>query len=249
MTRALPALVVALVLALGGCGSSGDGDERLTVLAAASLTGTFTDLAERFEREHEGVDVVLSFGGSSDLAAQITEGAPADVFAAADERTMSTVVDAGAAEGVPQAFATNTLQIVVPQGNPAGVASLADLDRPGTRTVLCAPQVPCGAASAALLSGADVTVTPVSEEQSVTDVLGKVRSGEADAGLVYVTDVRAAGDDVEGVQVPEAGRVVNRYPIVALRDASDAELATEFVAFVRGPQGRSVLSRAGFGGP
>lgn len=249
MTRAIPALVLALALGLGGCASSDDGDERLTVLAAASLTDTFTDLAERFEREHEGVDVVLSFGGSSDLAAQITEGAPSDVFAAADERTMSTVVDAGAAEGDPRAFATNTLQIVVPQGNPAGVASLADLARPGTRTVLCAPQVPCGAASAALLSGSDVTVTPVSEEQSVTDVLGKVRSGEADAGLVYVTDVRTAGDDVEGVEVPEAAQVVNRYPIVTLKDASDAELAAEFVAFVRGPEGRSVLTRAGFGAP
>lgn len=249
MRRAFAAAVIALALGIGGCASSGDEDERVTVLAAASLTGTFTELAEQFEREHDGVDVVLSFGGSSDLAAQIVEGAPADVFAAADERTMGTVVDAGAAEGTPVAFATNTLQIVVPKGNPARVASLADVARPGTRTVLCAPQVPCGAASAALLGKAGVEVSPVSEEQSVTDVLGKVRSGEADAGLVYVTDVRGAGDDVGGVEVPEAAGVVNHYPIVALGEAADSGLADEFVAFVRGPQGRSVLADAGFGAP
>lgn len=249
MTRLVVA-VVTLAFVLTACGPSGDPDERrVTVFAAASLTDTFTDLAEQFEQEHDGVDVVLSFGGSSDLAAQIAEGAPADVFAAADERTMRTVVDADATEGDPAVLATNTLQIVTPSGNPAGVESLADLAGAGVKVVLCAPQVPCGAATQTLLDGAGLSVSPVSEEQSVTDVLGKVAGGEADAGLVYVTDVQGAGDAVTGVAVPEASKVVNRYPIVALRDADDAGLAADFVAFVLGDAGREALADAGFGAP
>lgn len=239
-------LVLACATVLASCGSTGDdGSRRLTVFAAASLGPTLTELAERFEREHEGVDVVLALGGSSDLAAQIIEGAPADVFAAADERTMRTVTDAGEAQD-PAVFATNTLQVVTPAGDPERIASIRDLARPGLKVVLCAPQVPCGAASRTLLDGAGVAVAPASEEQSVTDVLGKVISGEADAGLVYVTDVRTAGDAVRGVEVPESAATRNRYPIAVLRNADDAGLAGEFVAFVTGDTGRSVLAEAGF---
>lgn len=247
--RQLLVVSAALAMLLGGC-SSGDGtDRRVTVFAASSLTASFTELAEQFEQEHDGVGVVISFGGSSDLAAQIAEGAPADVFAAADERTMRTVTDAGAVRGEPVMFATNTLQIVTPKGNPEQVRSLADLAAAGLKVVLCAPQVPCGAATQALLAQADVEVRPVSEEQSVTDVLGKVASGEADAGIVYATDVRAVGTTVNGVEVPGASTVVNRYPIAVLQDAENPDLAEEFVDFVTGSVGRRSLSDAGFGTP
>ncbi len=250
MRRSLGAASLALALALAGCSSGSDEDgRRLTVFAAASLTSTFTDLAEQFEQQHEGVEVTLSFGGSSDLAAQILEGAPADVFAAADERTMGTVTEADAAQGDPVVFATNTLQIVTPPENPAGIESLADLADPDVKVVLCAPQVPCGSATTILLGEAGVEVSPRSEEQSVADVLGKVASGEADAGLVYVTDVEGAGDAVTGVEVPDASTVVNRYPIVALRDAEQSALAGEFIDFVKGSAGREALTAAGFGTP
>jgi len=247
-------VLAAAALALAGCGSAdpapgGPAARTLTVFAAASLTSTFTQLGDGFEEAHPGVTVTFSFAGSSDLASQLTEGAPADVFASADEGTMRTVTDAALAAGAPVDVATNTLQIATPAGNPAGVTSLADLARPGLQVVVCAPQVPCGAAAQQVQEAAGVVITPVSEEGSVTDVLGKVTSGEADAGLVYVTDVAAAGDRVTGVGFPESSLAVNTYPVVALQDAADADLASAFVAFVAGPQGRSVLSTAGFGAP
>ncbi|WP_434993993.1 molybdate ABC transporter substrate-binding protein [Arthrobacter sp. Ld5] len=251
---------VAVVLALTACGttssdagpdgaaSGGDAiDGSITVFAAASLTAPFTDLAAQFEEAYPGTEVRLTFAGSSDLATQIGEGAPADVFASADAATMTRVADLLAGE--PVAVATNTLQLAVPPDNPAGIASLADAARPGVRTVLCAPQVPCGAAAARVGEAAGVDLEPVSEESSVTDVLGKVTSGEADAGLVYVTDVRAAGDAVRGIAVPEAAGVPTTYPIAALADSADAPTAQEFVDFAAGPSGRSVLEAAGFGAP
>jgi len=246
VTRRLVLVLAATLLAVGGCAPGSD-DRRLTVFAAASLTGTLTELADRFEREHDGVRVVLAFAGSSDLAAQVVEGAPADVFVAADERTMNIVTDAGLADGEPEILATNTLQLVVPPDNPGGVTSVADLAR--VDTVLCASQVPCGSAARRLLQAVGVSVRPVSEEQSVTDVLGKVRSGEADAGLVYLTDARAAGDDVVAIDVPEAKEVVNRVPGVVLDDADEPELARAFLDLVSGPAGRTVLDDAGFGAP
>lgn len=245
----------SVVLALGACSSDDEGgsadakESSITVFAAASLTSTFTELAKLFEADHDGVTVKLSFAGSSDLAAQITEGAPADVFASADEKTMATVTAASAAAGEPTPFATNTLEIATAPGNPAKVTTIEDLADPAAKVVLCAPQVPCGAASQTLLAKVGVTVKPVSEEQSVTDVLGKITSGEADAGLVYVTDVVAAGDAVTGVEVPEARKVVNTYPIVALKDASDATVAQQFVDFVTSAAGQTVLTNAGFGAP
>lgn len=250
---------VALALAAAACGSdsgsgSGDGDgdgggTTLTVFAAASLTSTFEQLGEEFEAQHEGVDVEFSFSGSSDLVAQIQQGAPADVFASADTANMDKVTADDLAAGDPQDFASNTLEIATPPDDPAGITSFADLAKPGVDVVVCAPEVPCGAATVKAEEATGVTLSPVSEEQSVTDVLGKVTSGEADAGLVYVTDVTAAGDDVRGVPFPESASVVNTYPIVALADAAEPDLAQEFVELVLSPDGQQVLEEAGFAQP
>jgi molybdate transport system substrate-binding protein len=248
------ASTVVVLPALAGCGgdaegeASGDSGETLTVFAASSLTATFTELADDFEGEHEGVTVELSFAGSSDLVAQVQQGAPADVVATADTVTMERLTSEGLV-GEPVTFATNRLEIVVPPGNPAGVASLQDLARPGLALVVCAPQVPCGAATSQVAEEAEVRLSPVSEEPSVTDVLGKVVSGEADAGLVYVTDVLAAGDDAEGIEFPESQAVVNSYPVAVVAGADSDDLAEEFVALVTSDRGRAVLSEAGFGRP
>jgi molybdate transport system substrate-binding protein len=219
----------------------------ITVFAAASLTATFTELGRRFEELHPSAGIRFNFAGSSSLATQIIEGAPADVFASADTATMSEVRDAKLLAGAPVTFARNTLAIVVPPGNPASVASFADLARPGTRTVVCSPQVPCGAATAKVEVSSGIALAPVSEESSVTDVLGKVSSGEADAGIVYVTDVKAAGSHVESVPFPEAASVVNEYPIAPVAGGSARELAGAFIDFVTGASGRAVLAAAGFG--
>lgn len=239
-------LVVALVL-MTACGATDtDGKKTLVVHAAASLRSTFTELEAVFEAEHEGVDVKLSFGGSADLVTQILEGAPADVFASADTATMDRLGDRAVD---PVDFATNTLQIVVPSGNPAGVARLDDLADPDLDLVVCAPEVPCGRATDRLAAAAGLELQPDSREQSVTDVLGKVAAGEAEAGLVYVTDVAAAGDAVEGIAVPEAADVVNTYPITVVEGTRHEELARAFVEVVRSETGRRVLRDAGFGVP
>ncbi len=254
---AVPALAVAGALALAGCASAAPAPTptadaltgTITVFAAASLTDSFEALAADFEAEHPGVDVVFSFAGSSDLATQIVEGAPADVFAAANEKTMTTVTDAGLADGEPVVFATNVLEIAVPPGNPAGITDFASLAAPGLRLVVCAEQVPCGAATAKVEAATGIALSPVSEENAVTDVLGKVVSGEADAGLVYTTDVLGAGDTVEGIPFAEAAEAVNRYPIATMRGSANAELAAAFVAYVTGPAGLAALAAAGFGAP
>ncbi|MFT4123783.1 MAG: molybdate ABC transporter substrate-binding protein [Microbacteriaceae bacterium] len=265
MSRAVArsaALAAAIgVLALAGCsGQASDGqatgqdtgtaaaEQTLTVYAAASLTATFTEIADDFEADHPGVTVQLQFAGSADLVTQITEGAPADVFASADEANMAKLTDVGLAAD-PVDFATNVLEIAVPPGNPAGVGSLQDLADDSVTTVICAPEVPCGAATVMVEEAAGITIPAVSEESSVTDVLGKVTSGEADAGLVYVTDVAGAGDDVEGVEFDESASAVNTYPIAVLSDSGQAELAAEFVAAVTGSAGQAVLVAAGFGTP
>lgn len=261
--RALLAVAVlagAGVIALAGC-ASGDAAQpaapasasglegSITVFAAASLTGTFTELADEFEAGHPGVTVELSFAGSSDLVTQISEGAPADVFASADEKTMAELIGSGLVDPAASVdFATNVLQIAVPPTNPAGIETLSDLAGAGVATVVCAPQVPCGAAARAVETAAGVDIAPVSEESSVTDVLGKVRSGEADAGLVYVTDVIAAGDSVLGIAFPESAAAVNVYPIAPVADSRNPEAARAFIDFVTGSDGRAVLVAAGFGG-
>ena len=262
MKRPLAAL--ATVTALGlvtGCGTdagpagSAAGSsaasatsQTLTVFAAASLKATFTTLGQRFEATHAGTRVTFSFGGSADLVTQLQQGAPGDVFASADTKNM----DKATADGLvrtPVDFATNTLEIAVPPGNPAGIGSFADLDKPGVKVVVCAPEVPCGAAAAKVEAATKVDLEPVSEENAVTDVLGKVASGEADAGLVYVTDVKGAAGKVDGVPFPESETAVNTYPVAALAASRNADLAAQFVALVTGPDGQQVLADAGFGKP
>lgn len=258
--RTRVAATAALALLLAGCGGGGASSggtsapasaapeaRTLTVLAAASLTGTFTALEKQFETDHPGVDVKTNFAGSSDLAQQIVNGAPADVFAAASDATMKTVTDAGLATGTPKIFASNVLQIATAPGNPKGIASFADLAEPDLKVVVCAPQVPCGAAAQKIEKATGVDIKPVSEEADVKSTLGKVESGDADAGLVYVTDVDAAGSSVEGVNFTEAGQATTNYPIAVLKDAPQAQLAQEFEDLVTGDVGRRALQDAGFG--
>lgn len=262
LRAALAATVTAVALALAGC--SGPAAEStptptpsasetsdtltgtLTVFAAASLTETFDSLATEFEQQHPNVDVVLSYGGSSGLAAQITEGAPADVFAAASEATMTTVTEAGDASG-PTIFTSNTLELAVPAGNPAGITGLSDLADPALAIALCDVAVPCGAATQKLLDSVGIVASPDTLEQDVKAVLTKVELGEADAGLVYVTDVQAAGDGVEGIVVPGAADVVTRYPIAVLSTAPNPDAAAAWVAFVLSDAGQQALADAGFG--
>lgn len=239
---------VALLLAVSGC-SQAAGSTELTVFAAASLTETFGVLEREFERAHPGVDVRLSFGGSSRLAEQIAEGAPADVFAAADEKSMTTVASAGLVDGRASVFATNTLTIAVEPGNPKRIEGVEDLASDGLVVVTCAAVVPCGRASAGVAKAAGVRLKPASEEPDVKSVLGKVVAGEADAGLVYVTDVRAADGKVEGVPIAEGAATPNRYPIAALRDSQNSDMARAFTRFVLGDSGQRVLMQAGFGAP
>lgn len=228
-------------------GSEITGD--ITVFAAASLKATFTELAATFESENPGTHVEFNFAGSSDLVTQLTQGAPADVFASADTNNMTKAVDGDLTSSDPTNFATNTLTIVTAPGNPKNVASFADLANPDVVTVICAPQVPCGSATKKVEDATGTTIPAVSEESAVTDVLGKVTSGQADAGLVYVTDAAGAGDKVTAVQFPESSEAVNTYPIAVLKSSGNASTAAAFEALVTGPTGRQVLAEAGFAAP
>ena len=265
LPRTTAALVAAAALALTGCSSENPDPAvsdapatsamsgELTVFAAASLSGAFDELAAEFEAANPDVDILpISYDGSSVLATQLIEGAAADVFASADENNMAKVTDAGLAEGAAP-FATNTLEIAVAPGNPKGVEGLDSLadgasDSPLT-VVLCAAEVPCGNASKTLIEAAGITITPASEEQNVTAVLSKVKSGEADAGLVYRTDVTAAGDEVTGVEIANAADATNVYPLTALDAAPNPEVAAAFVEFVLSDEGQAVLASFGFGAP
>ena len=222
---------------------------ELAISAAASLTVAFDEIAAAFETEYPDVEILpIEYDGSSTLATQIIEGKPVDVFASADEGNLQKVVDAGLLTGGGTRFATNTLVVVVPKGNPAGVTSIADLADPAIRVVICDAEVPCGKASAKLFELNGLTVTPVSLEQNVSAVLTKVGAGEADAGLVYATDV-ARNADVESFVPDHADEVVNRYPLAALDAAANPAAAAAFVAFVTGPTGQSILAELGFGTP
>lgn len=252
--------LAAVPLLLAACGSSsaesgesaesagGGPSGEITVLAAASLTESFTALGGRFEAENPGSKVTFSFGPSSGLAEQINEGAPADVFASASAKNMTQVVDAGNAAD-PATFANNTMEIAVPPDNPAGIASLADLAEPGTKVVLCAEEVPCGVSAREVFANAGIAVTPVSNEVDVKSTLAKVTLGEADAGLVYVTDVRAAGDAVVGVKIPADLNVTTAYPIATLENGDNVALAQAFVDYVRSDAGAAELEAAGFTQP
>ncbi|WP_201465234.1 molybdate ABC transporter substrate-binding protein [Janibacter melonis] len=251
MTRpGLAALAVA-ALGLSACsGGDAGGSSELTVFAAASLQRPLEQIAADVEADHPGVTVRFSFAGSSDLAAQLVDGAPADVLATADERTMGTVQDADLLAGSPQTFATNSMTVVVPKDNPATITSLADLEG-DVDLVLCAPQVPCGAAAERVEEASGLTFAPVSEEAKVTDVLGKVASGEADAGIVYVTDAQSS-DDVGTVEIPDEDNTTTTYPVATLADSEHRDLADELVAAVLADaagDGEGHLEAAGFAAP
>jgi molybdate transport system substrate-binding protein len=221
---------------------------RLTVFAAASLTEAFTTLGRRFEQAHPGTTVRFSFGPSSGLATQIVEGAPADVFAAASMTTMRQAVSAGVVSA-PTTFARNVAEIAVPPGNPAHITVLADLARPGVKVALCQKAVPCGAVAAAVLAKAGVAVTPVTQEADVKATLSKVVLGEVDAGIVYATDVVAAGDSVEAVPIPDGLNVTTDYPLATVPASANPVAARAFVAFVLSVQGAAVLAGDGFRTP
>lgn len=254
------AATLLLTVSLAACSSTDSGSPgtpaagnqltgTLNVFAAASLKSTFTELAKEFEAAHPSVKVSLNFDGSSTLVTQITQGAPADIFASADQANMKKLTTANLANGDPQVFATNVLTAVVPANNPAGIKTFADLAKPGVKVVVCAAQVPCGAAAKSDEAAAGLTIKPVSEELNVTSVLGKVTASEADAGLVYVTDAKSAGAKVLAVPLDLAKPTLNKYPIVAVKDAKNADAAAAFIALVAGVDGQKVLKDAGFGAP
>jgi molybdate transport system substrate-binding protein len=235
---ALGAVTVVLAGCSGGDGSS-SGDGSVTVFAAASLTDAFTAVGAAFGAATPGSTVTFNFGASSSLATQIEEGSPADVFAAADEATMTELAGAGVLGSEPSVFTTNAAEIIVAPGNPLGITGVADLANPEFVVVACAPAVPCGRYTATVLDRAGVTVTPRSLEENVRGVVSKVLLGEADAGIVYRTDVLAAGNSASGVAIPDETNVVARYPIAVVA----------FVDFVRGPEGQRILATFGFVAP
>jgi molybdate transport system substrate-binding protein len=270
LTRARLSRVAALLLsvaaATAGCGGSSAATSSaaagsspaasgsagvtgtLTVFAAASLTGAFTELGKQFEAAHPGTTVRFSFGSSSTLAQQIVAGAPADVFASASAKSMAQVTAGGDATG-PVTFATNTAEIAVAPSSAGRVSSLADLGKPGVKVALCQVQVPCGALAQKVLDEAGVTVKPVTEGLDVKATLAYVTSGEADAAVVYVTDVKAAGAKVRGVEVPAAQNASTAYPIATVKGARNPAAAAAFSQLVLSPAGRSVLTGAGFSAP
>lgn len=222
---------------------------QVTVFAAASLTAAFTELGEAFMAEYSDATVTFNFAGSSELVTQINEGAPADVFASADLSNMSTLTDAGNNGSEPVQFATNLAAIIVAPGNPLGITSVADLANDDVVVVVCAPEVPCGKYAATIFENAGVTVTAKSLEENVKAVVTKVTLGEADAGIVYATDVIAAGDDAEGVAIPADINVVAQYPIAVTKEAPSPVAAQAFVDFVMSEQGQQILASYGFTAP
>jgi molybdate transport system substrate-binding protein len=239
--------LLALVPACGddddSAGSSGD----VTVFAAASLTAAFTEIGDAFTAANPDADVTFNFAASSELVTQINEGgAPADVFASADQSNMTKLTDAGNNGSDPAVFATNLLEIIVGPGNPKGITGIADLGNDDLITVVCAPEVPCGKYAQQIFDAAGVTVTPDSLEQNVKAVVTKVTAGEADAGMVYNTDVTAAGDQAEGVEIPDDINVLAEYPIATIKDAPNPEAAQAFIDFVLSEQGQKLLDSYGF---
>ncbi len=268
VTRRLQVVLFAVAMfALASCGGSGNGGAGsnsgaasdpasadslsgpVTVFAAASLTDVFGALGDRFMADHPEADLRFNFGPSSGLAEQINQGAPADVFASANTTQMTAVVDAGNATSEPTVFAENVLQIAVPGGNPARITGLDDFANPELTLAICAPQVPCGAAAEKIFAAAGITASVDSLEEDVRAALTKVELGEVDAALVYVTDVLAAGDAVEGIDFPEAEEAVNSYPIVSLAASPNPDAARAFIDFVLSGVGAAALHEAGFRSP
>jgi len=220
----------------------------ITVFAAASLTKAFTALGAQFQSAHPGTTVKFSFGASSTLAQQILAGAPADVFASASAKNMSQVTAAGDATG-PRTFAQNSAEIAVAPGSAAKVNGIGDLGKPGVKVALCQTQVPCGALAVKVLAKAKVAVTPITQGLDVKGTLAYVTGGEADAAIVYVTDVKAAGAKVKGVPIPAAANASTAYPIATVKASKNATLASAFEDLVLSPAGQAVLSGAGFAKP
>jgi molybdate transport system substrate-binding protein len=245
---------------MAGCSSSGSGGSSsgstpapsptgtITVFAAASLTGAFTQIGKQFQAAHAGDTVKFSFGPSSGLAAQITSGAPADVFASAAPANMQQVVSAGDASS-PHNFARNTMEVAVPPDNPAKVKSVKNLAKKSVKVALCQPQVPCGAVAAEVFKNAAITVRPVTLQPDVKSVLSQVELGNVDAGMVYVTDVMAAGSKVKGVPIPAGENASTLYPIASVSSSKHKSEAQAFVAYVLSPAGQKVLKAAGFESP
>jgi molybdate transport system substrate-binding protein len=247
-------------VAATGCSSSSSGNSTsgaspassstgtITVSAAASLTETFTQLGKQFEAAHPGDTVKFSFGPSSGLATQITSGAPADVFASAAPANMDTVVSAGDASG-PQNFAKNIMEVATPPNNPANVASVNDLAKKSVKVALCQPQVPCGVVAAEVFKNAGITVKPITLQPDVKSVLTQVETGNVDAGMVYVTDVKAAGAKVKGVRIPAGDNAPTLYPIATISSSKHKSEAQAFMNYVLSPAGQQVLAAAGFEKP
>jgi molybdate transport system substrate-binding protein len=268
MRRFALAAVALAAIAVAGCSSSSSSSTAsgsssssapaasssaaktgtITVFAAASLMGTFTELGKQFEAAHPGDTVKFSFGASSALAEQINSGAPADVFASASTKNMDQVVTPGNASN-PQNFAKNVMEIAVPPNNPGKVTSVNDLAKSSVKTALCQPQVPCGVVAAAVFKDAKLTVKPVTLQPDVKSVLSQVELGNVDAGVVYVTDVQAAGSKVKGVTIPAAVNATTTYPIAALTHGQSPSIAQAFVAYVLSATGEQVLKAAGFEQP
>jgi len=245
------ATLAAIGLLVSGCqgDDSAPEEERLTVLAASSLTEAFTTIGERFEADNPGVDVSISFGSSSTLATQVVDGAAADIIATASPGSIEPVVDAGMTASDPTVFATNSVAVALPADNPAGIKDLADLQGSDVKVAVCVDTAPCGSVAADMFEAADLSVTPVTEEVDVKSVLAKVVAGEVDAGVVYVSDVLAAGDDVIAIEIPHSAVVTTDYLIAPLTTSADSTLANEFVAAVTSPDGQQVLTEAGFNAP
>jgi molybdate transport system substrate-binding protein len=249
---------------VASCGGGGDVDAAagatesrtaaevrgtVTVLAAASLTESFEQLGDRLEEAYPGLDVVFSFGPSSSLVEQVLAGAPADLLATADTRTMAAAVEGRVVEGEPVVFARNTLSLVVPAGNPGDVHGLDDLAREELRVVLCEPQVPCGTATERLLEADGIRPEPDTLATDVKEATALVSLGEVDAAVVYLTDAVAEGDAVETIEVPRAAEVVNDYPVALLRGGPSPEAAQVVMEAITGDLGRGILAEAGFLGP
>jgi molybdate transport system substrate-binding protein len=221
----------------------------ITVFAASSLTAAFKDVGDAFVKANPAVQVTFSFDASSALVTQITQGAPADIFASADTSNMEKLTAAGLNGSTPANFATNLLSIIVAPGNPKGIKTEADLAAAGLKVVLCDPTVPCGKYAKQSLDKAKVTLTPASLEQNVKGVVTKVTAGEADAGIVYGTDVKAAGDTASGIQIPAEANVKATYPIASIKTSTHADIDRAFVAFLTGADGQTILAKYGFGTP
>ncbi|SRR6266550_943027 len=251
--RAWLAIAAACALLLVACASPNatvtPQIKDLNVFAAASLTDAFNKAGDEFAKSNARVRFIFNFGSSSTLATQITNGAPADIFASADEANMQKIVDGKLTDGVPALFAGNRLAIAVAAGNPKQVTALADLARPGLVVVLAAPTVPAGKYAVDSLAKAGVKITPASQELDVRSVLNKVALGEADAGIVYVTDVLSAGSRVGSVAIPVQQQIVARYPVAVVTGAKNPQLARAFVDYLVSEDGQRLLAGFGFSRP